>query len=77
MRADGRHGILNLLVAVSRALSDEDVHEALGSTDAEGLAEELAGLRAGGRRCPAAAVAVRRGPRPVPAAQLAGLGLLA
>jgi hypothetical protein len=78
VRADGQHGILNLLVAVARALAEEDVRGALGSTDAEELAEELAGLserEVGGVR----GLLSRCGtdPEPVPAAQLAGLGLLA
>jgi hypothetical protein len=38
------HGFLNLLVAVSRALSGKDVAAALGSTDAQALVTEGAGL---------------------------------
>jgi hypothetical protein len=38
------HGFLNLLVATARALSGEDVHEALASTDGAALAAEATGL---------------------------------
>jgi hypothetical protein len=73
-----RHGILNLLVGVARALSGGDVRAALESTDGAALAEELTGLseravkgvRGLLSRCGA-------DPEPVPASQLAGLGLLA
>jgi hypothetical protein len=73
-----RHGILNLLVAVARAVRDGDITEALESTDAEALAGELAGLSG-------EAVAAVRGrlsrcgvdPGPMPTGELAGLGLLA
>jgi hypothetical protein len=82
-RADGahpeplRHGVLNLLVAVARAQSGGDVAGALGGTDGAALArealaltpvqvKEVRGLLA---RCGADA-------DPVPADELAGLGLL-
>jgi hypothetical protein len=72
-----RHGILNLLVGVGRALTGGDVRAALESTDGAALAEEIAGLsersvkgvRGLLSRCGA-------DPEPVPATQLAGLGLL-
>jgi hypothetical protein len=73
-----RHGVLNLLVAVVRAVDDGDIGEALESTDAGALAAELAGLSA------EAVAAVRKrlshcgaDPGPLPAEDLAGLGLLA
>jgi hypothetical protein len=74
----GQHGILNLLVAVARALGGGDVRAALESTDGAGLAAEISGLseRAvkGVRellsRCGA-------DPEPIPAAHFAGLGLFA
>jgi hypothetical protein len=74
---DGQHGILNLLVAVARALGDGDVRGALESRDGSALAAEISGLseravkgvRGLLSRCGA-------DPEPVPAAQLAGLGLL-
>jgi hypothetical protein len=73
-----QHGILNLLVGVARALGDGDVRSALESTDGAALAEELTGLseravkgvRGLLSRCGA-------DQEPVPAAQLATLGLLA
>jgi hypothetical protein len=73
-----RHGILNLVVGVARALAGGDVRAALESSDGAALATEISGLsdRAvkGVRdllsRCGAE-------PEPVPATQLAGLGLLA
>ncbi|MGH3614364.1 MAG: hypothetical protein ACRDRK_17605 [Pseudonocardia sp.] len=72
-----RHGILNLVVAVSRVLADGDVRQALESTDAAALAEECealtklaaTGVRGLLSRCGADA-------EPEAAAQLAGLGLL-
>ena len=72
------HGILNLLVGVARALSGGDVREALESSDGTALAREVNGLseravkgvRGLLSRCGA-------DPEPVPATQLAGLGLLA
>jgi hypothetical protein len=74
----GQHGILNLLVAVARALGGGDVRGALESTDGDALAAEIHGLseravkgvRGLLSRCGA-------DPEPVPATQLAGLGLLA
>lgn len=71
------HGILNLLVAVARALSGGDVHDALESTDSAGLAEEaralpeqaVQGVRGLLARCGADA-------EPLPVAGLLGLGLL-
>lgn len=78
--ADGppRHGVLNVLVAVARALSGENVAEALESSDGPALAAEVEALSE-------QAVKGVRGIlshcgvdlEPVPAAQLAGLGLLA
>jgi hypothetical protein len=73
-----QHGILNLLVAVARALGDGDVRGALESTDAAALAKEVSGLsrqavkgvRGLLSRCGA-------DPEPIPVAQFAGLGLLA
>ena len=72
-----RHGILNLLLGVARALGGGDVREALESSDGAWLAKEIAGLSE-------RAVKGVRGllsrcgsdPEPVPADQLAGLGLL-
>ena len=77
IRTDTCHGILNLLVAVSRALTDGDVRAALESTDATALAEEALGLSA-------EAVTAVRGllarcgaePGPQPSDDLVGLGLL-
>jgi hypothetical protein len=74
----GQHGILNLLVAVARALGGGDVRGALESTDGTALATELGelseravkGVRGLLSRCGA-------DPDPVPADQLVGLGLLA
>jgi hypothetical protein len=71
------HGILNLLVAVARAVAGGDVREALASNDgaalaaeAERLSERAArGVRGLLSRCGA-------DPEPVPGTQLAGLGLL-
>jgi hypothetical protein len=40
VRSDAEHGYLNLVLAVARALSDGDVAEVLGSTDADALAAE-------------------------------------
>lgn len=77
---DGRHGVLNLLLAIARAKSGSGaaaVRGALDSTDGSALAGEIAQLS------PAAVKAVRDTvPRcgmdlePMPAAQLAALGLL-
>ncbi|MFC4944832.1 hypothetical protein [Pseudonocardia sp. GCM10023141] len=78
VRTDRRHGILNLLIAVSRALAGGDVQGALAVTDGAVLAKELAALT------PDAVEKVRAlvprcgsDPEPLPAAQLAELGLLA
>lgn len=73
-----RHGILNLLVAVARALSGGDVGGALRTTDAAALVAEVgqlseravAGVRALLARCGADA-------DPAPGTAFAGLGLLA
>jgi hypothetical protein len=75
--APAQHGILNLLVAVARAVAGGDMRAALESTDGAALATEISGLseravkgvRGLLSRCGA-------DPEPVPAAQLAGLGLL-
>ncbi|GAA5169217.1 hypothetical protein GCM10023321_64410 [Pseudonocardia eucalypti] len=71
------HGLLNMLVAVARALVNGDVQSALRETNADALAKEL------GKLSEAAGGAVRgllarcgRGPEPAPGAELAGLGLL-
>jgi hypothetical protein len=72
-----RHGILNLVVGVARALTGGDVRAALESSDGAALATEITGLsdravkgvRGLLSRCGA-------DPEPVPATQLAGLGLL-
>lgn len=78
VRVDGQHGILNLLVAVSRALHGGDVGDALGATDGTGLAAELSGLSAEEvKRVRAVVSRCGADPEPIPAAQLAGLGLLA
>jgi hypothetical protein len=73
-----RHGILNLIVGVARAIDGGDVREALESSDGRALAREISNLSEN------AVKGVRRllsrcgaDPEPVPAAQLAGLGLLA
>lgn len=70
-----RHGLVNLLVAVARALSGGDVAAALRSTDGDALAAEVgawsdravAGVRGLFSRC---------GADPAPGVALAGLGLL-
>ncbi len=72
-----QHGILNLLVGVARATAGGDVRGALESTDGAALAEEVGGLsertvkgvRGLLSRCGA-------DQEPVPATQLATLGLL-
>lgn len=72
-----QHGMLNMLVAVARALVDGDVRGALAETDADVLAREVGKLSdaAGGAvrgllaRCGSGRVAV-------PGAELATLGLL-
>lgn len=77
--ATGRteHGLLNLLVAVARALVNGDVRSALKETDGGALAREI------GRLSDAAGTAVRgllarcgNGPAATPADELAGMGLL-
>lgn len=78
VRSDTGHGILNLLVAVARAVSGGDVRNALDSTDADALAteaqalspKEVSGVRGLLSRCGS-------DPGPLPAEALAGLGLLA
>jgi hypothetical protein len=73
-----QHGILNLIVAVARAVAGGDVRHALESTDGAALAAEIEGLseqevkavRGLLTRCGADL-------EPVPAAELAGLGLIA
>lgn len=70
-----QHGIVNLIVAVARALTGGDIRGALETLDEDALAREILGL-------PERAVQgvrgllSRCGAEPVPAAQLAGLGLL-
>ena len=71
------HGLLNLLVAVARALVNGDVRSALKETDGGALAREI------GRLSEAAGTAVRgllarcgNGPASLPADELAGMGLL-
>jgi hypothetical protein len=72
------HGLLNLLVAVARALSRGDVGEALRSTDGAALAAEADALSEPAvRRVRELMSRCGADPDPVPAAQLAGLGLLA
>jgi len=76
--APAQHGLLNLVVAVSRALTGGDVRAALESTAGSALAEEIGGLSE-------RAVKDVRGllsrcgsdPGPVPPARLVELGLLA
>lgn len=76
--ADGGHGILNLLLAVARAIGDEDVRSALEATDSAALAEAVAalseravkGVRGLVSRCGVDL-------DPLPTAQLSALGLLA
>jgi hypothetical protein len=72
-----RHGMLNLVVAVARALAGGDVRKAIESTDGPALAAEVGelseravtGIRGLLSRCGA-------DQEPVPATQLVGLGLL-
>jgi hypothetical protein len=77
--ADGavRVGVLNLLMAAARALTDDDVAGALTTTDGPALAVEALALS------PSQVREVRTllprcgaGPDPVPAAELSALGLL-
>jgi len=72
-----QHGIVNLIVAVARALAGGDVRAALEAVDAAALVREVVALSE------RAAQSVRgllsrcgADPGPVPGAQLAGLGLL-
>lgn len=73
----GQHGILNLVVAVARALSGGDVQDALASSDGEALAKETVrfseqralGVRGLLDRCGV-------DPEPLPAVELIGLGVL-
>ncbi len=78
--ADGsaRHGVLNVLVAVSRALTDADVAGAVESTDGAALAAEIDGLSEADVKGVRGLVA-RCGVdlESIPAGQLADLGLLA
>ncbi|HEY0815297.1 MAG TPA: hypothetical protein VGE11_18665 [Pseudonocardia sp.] len=77
-RSDGRHGILNLLLAVARALAGEDVLSALEATEAASLAAAVGalseravkGVRGLVSRCGVDL-------DPLPTAQLTALGLLA
>jgi hypothetical protein len=78
VRSETGHGILNLLVAVARAVSDGDVRDALDSTDADALVAEALALS------PKAVTDVRgllsrcgSDPGPLPVEALAGLGLFA
>jgi hypothetical protein len=73
-----RHGILNVLVGVARALAGDDVRGALESSDGAALAAEVGGLSE--RTVKGVRGLLSRcgvDPEPVPATQLAGLGLLA
>ena len=73
----GPHGILNLVVAVARALAGGDVQGALESSDGEALAGETVRLseqRAQGVRGLLARCGVD--PEPLPAVELVGLGVL-
>jgi hypothetical protein len=72
-----RFGVLNLLVAAARALTDGDLAGALAGTDGAALADEALALS------PSQVREVRTllprcgaGPDPVPAAELSALGLL-
>ncbi len=77
--ADGplRHGLLNLLVAVARALAGGDVGEALDGVDGATLAKEALALSPAQVR-EVRGLLARCGvdPDPLPADVLAGLGLL-
>lgn len=76
--APAQHGILNLLVAVARAATGEDVRHALESVDAAALAADLEGLTEQSVKAVRGLLA-RCGAdvEPVPASELAGLGLIA
>lgn len=72
------HGVLNVLIAVARALTGGDVREALVSTDAMAIAEEAYGLS--DREVQAVRSLLPRlgvDCAPAPVAALADLGLLA
>ncbi|SHK78427.1 hypothetical protein SAMN05443637_11210 [Pseudonocardia thermophila] len=74
------HGLLNLVVAVARAITSGDVRGALASTDATALAAELAALSeraVTGVRQLIAHCGVELGSDSGPGARLARLGLLA
>jgi hypothetical protein len=74
------HGLLNIVVAVARALAGGDVRGALASTDPAALADELGELSertVTGVRQLLAHCGVELGADTVPGARLAGLGLLA
>lgn len=80
---DGRHGLLNLLLAVARAQAGGEpgagsvVRDALDATDLVGIAREIGGLSTEAVKG-VRAVVPRCGMdlEPLPAAQLAALGLL-
>lgn len=76
--APPQHGLLNLLVAVARGLAGGEVRSALESTDGEALAAEIAALSEQEVK-DVRGLLTRCGsdPEPLPATQLAGLGLLA
>jgi hypothetical protein len=69
------YGLLNVLVAVSRALTGGDVRAALESGDGSGLADETEALT-DGAVCGVRGLLARCGAEPTPATELAGLGLL-
>ena len=73
----GRHGILNLLLAVARALAGEDVREALENSDGPSVAAAVAGLSERAVKGVRGLVS-RCGVDldPLPTAQLSKLGLL-
>jgi hypothetical protein len=74
------HGLLNIVVAVARALGSGDVLSALGNTDAAALAAELGELPDDAVtevRGLLAHCGVELGSEVLPGARLAGLGLLA
>jgi hypothetical protein len=75
---DGRHGILNLLLAVARAIAGEDVVSALEATEAASLAAAITALS--DRAIKEVRKLVSRcgvDLDPLPTAQLSALGLLA
>jgi hypothetical protein len=70
-------GVLNLLVAAARALTDDDVAEALTTTDGAALADEALAWSPGQvREVRTLLPRCGAGPAPVPAAELSALGLL-